>query len=84
MLSSGQTIVHKLYNVQNNKKKHYHRRVNKVCYYSAQSTCNKKTNLALALLLGMSKQGNFHIVSNYTAAVKSGNIIRVKEPRMDF
>ena len=32
----------------------------------------------------MSKQGNFYIVSNYTAAVKSGNIIRVKEPRMDF
>ena len=32
----------------------------------------------------MSKQGNFHIVSDYTAAVKSGNIISVKEPRMDF
>ena len=32
----------------------------------------------------MSKQGNFHIVSNYTAAVKPGNIIEGKEPRMDF
>ena len=65
-------------------KEHYQKRVNKVGYYPAQSTCNKKTNLAPALLLGMSKQGNFHTVSNYTAAVKSGNIIGVKEPRMDF
>lgn len=65
-------------------KEHYQRRVNKVGYYSPQSTCNKKANLALALLLGMSKQGNFHVVSDYTAAVKSGNIIGVKEPRVDF
>lgn len=58
--------------------------MNKAAYYSIQSTFNMKTNLALAFLLGMSKQGNFHIVSNYNAAVISGNIIWVKEPRIDF
>lgn len=58
--------------------------MNKAGYYTIQSTFNMKTNLALAFLLGMSKQGNFHIVSNYTAAVISGNIIWVKEPRIDF
>lgn len=48
------------------------------------STFSMETNLALAFLLGMSKQGNFHIVSSYTAAVISGNIIWIKEPRIDF
>lgn len=56
----------------------------KVGYQSIQSICTMKANLALALLLGMSKQDNFHIVSYYAAAVKSGNIIQVKEPRMEF
>ena len=56
--------------------------MNKVGYYSTQSTRNLKTNLSLALLLG--KQGIFYINSNDTAAVKFGNIIGVKQPRMDF
>lgn len=51
---------------------------------TTQSTGDMKTNLAFALSLGMSKQGNFHIVSNYTAAVKSGNIVGVQEPRVNF